>query len=157
MHLTNATDYAVRVVVLLASEGRLIPSSEISRRMGIPFDYLRAVVAPLREAGIVASEMGSLGGYRLAARPEDVSLLDIIKLTEGTAKINRCLEHDRYCSRFATEACPVRSCYMDAQSRVEECLGAMTISCLVSPGTKEAAGRPVETGGEAVGGRSFST
>ena len=131
MQLTNSTDYAIRVVVFLASEGRLASSSEIAEKMGIPVSYLRMIAAPLRETGIIASHKGSLGGYGLAAPPESISLLDIIRITEGTTKINRCLEHDRYCSRFATESCPVRACYVEMQESIEAALAAMTIDKVV--------------------------
>lgn len=131
MQFTNSTDYAIRMVLYLASEGRRVSSSEISRKMGIPFDYLRAVAAPLREAGLVASYKGSRGGYELAMSPERISLFDIVELTEGTVKINRCLEHDRFCNRFATESCPVRACYSYAQALVEGSLRLLTIDRVI--------------------------
>lgn len=127
MQFTNNTDYAIRLVIFLAAEGRRASTSEIAERMGIPFDYLRAVAAPLREAGLVTSHKGSRGGYELARAPERISLFDIVELTEGTTKINRCLEHDRFCNRFAAESCPVRSCYVHLQALIEGVLRLLTI------------------------------
>ena len=42
-------------------------------------------------------------------------------------KINRCLEEDEYCSRFATESCPVRKFYCRLQISLESMLKTMTI------------------------------
>lgn len=143
MQLTNTTDYAIRMVVHLAAQRRVVSSAEIARTMGIPVDYLKVVSAPLRAAGIIASRKGVRGGYVLSKPPENITLLDIIELTEGTTKINRCLEHDRYCSRFATETCPVRACYVQLQTIVEYGLRSVTIGRLIGA---EGQGGRVETG-----------
>ena len=52
-------------------------------------------------------------------------------------KINRCLEHDKYCSRFATETCPVRHGYAIIQDNLEKSLAGITIKDLME-------GKPLE-------------
>ena len=136
MQLTSGTDYAIRVIVYLAATGRMVTSNEISKEMGVPYDYLRAIVTPLRAAGMVASRKGSQGGYSLAKPAEDITLLDIVRITEDTTRINRCLEHDRYCSRFATEHCPVRKCYVQVQDCLDEALNSITVARLVANADK---------------------
>lgn len=130
MQLTTTTDYAIRLLLYLALTGRRTPSSEISQKMRIPQNYLMATAARLRRAGFLKSGTGQMGGYTLIKAPQEISLLDIIKVTEGTIKLNRCLEHDRYCSRFATENCAVREVYDTLQDTVEEMLGGVTLADL---------------------------
>ena len=130
MQLILATDYAIRALLYLAQVGRMAPVSEVSEKMKIPKQYLVTMSRRLKNAGLIDTERGQTGGYFLARAPEDISLLDIIQVTEGTIKLNRCLEHDRYCSRYATETCPVREVYEQLQASVEELLGGTTLADL---------------------------
>ncbi|MEG0322006.1 MAG: Rrf2 family transcriptional regulator [Oscillospiraceae bacterium] len=123
MQLTMTTDYAIRSILYLASVRR---TAHISRT------YIISTMAALREAGIVASKAGVNGGYWLIKRPEDVSLLDIIVCIEGTIKLNRCQESDRFCSRDAVDTCPVRWFYEDIQRRTEEIFRNKTIANLLA-------------------------
>ncbi|MEI3292039.1 MAG: Rrf2 family transcriptional regulator [Thomasclavelia ramosa] len=50
---------------------------------------------------------GVQGGFKLKKHPKDISIFSIIDIFEPTIRINSCLEEDKYCSRFATETCPV--------------------------------------------------
>lgn len=120
MQLNITTDYAIRTVLYLAIQGKITPSNEISERMGIPKNYLLKITRKLSEAGIISRHKGIYGGFALKKKPKEITLLDIIEIMEGTTKINRCLEEDEYCSRFATDTCPVRSFYASLQGYVRK-------------------------------------
>lgn len=128
MQLITATDYAIRSILYLALVERMATASEVAEKMQIPKQYLVTTSRKLKEAGLIAAAPGVSGGYFLARPPEQITLLDIIEVTEGTIRLNRCLEHDQYCSRFATEHCPVRQVYEGLQSTVEGLLGSVTIA-----------------------------
>ena len=68
----------------------------------------------------------------LAKKPTEISLYEIINVLEATTKLNRCLEVGRYCSRFATENCPVRGFYCKLQEELEKSLKKMTIKRLLA-------------------------
>lgn len=130
MQLILATDYAIRALLYLAQVERMAPVSEVSEKMKIPKQYLVTMSRRLKSAGLIDTERGQTGGYYLARAPEEISLLDIIRVTEGTIKLNRCLEHDKYCSRYDTENCPVREVYEKLQFSVEDLLGKTTLADL---------------------------
>ena len=130
MQLILATDYAIRALLYLALVDRMAPVSEVSEKMKIPKQYLVTMSRRLKNAGLIGTDRGQAGGYYLGRTPEEISLLDIIRVTEGTIKLNRCLEHDKYCSRYATENCPVREVYEQLQNSVEELLGNTTLAHL---------------------------
>ena len=71
--------------------------------MGVPATYLHKVTARLKRAGILQAEKGNGGGYRLCRTPDEVSLYDILSLTEQTLEINGCLVNESFCSRHAAE------------------------------------------------------
>lgn len=143
MQLILATDYAIRSILYLALVGRMATASEVSEKMKIPKQYLVTTSRKLKEAGLIAAAPGVRGGYFLARPPEEITLLDVIQVTEGTIRINRCLEHDKFCSRFATEDCAVRQVYEDLQLSVEDMLSNVTMADLkhrMEKGKKEANG-----------------
>lgn len=131
MQLTLMTDYAIRTVLYLAEKGRTVPAGEISESMSIPKTYLMKALRLLRCAGYIEASTGINGGYRMSRKSEELTLLDIIQVTESTTRLNRCMEQDHFCSRSATRNCPVHKFYLTIQSNMEEQLSAVTIASLL--------------------------
>ena len=127
MQFKVTTDYAIRTVLYLATKNEVITSGEISQAMGIPQKYLIKLLGELRQHKLVRVHMGVKGGYTLNKSPRDISLFDIVEITESTVKINRCLESDGYCSREGAESCPVRKYYTVIQDHLENSLSKITI------------------------------
>ncbi|UTY38558.1 Rrf2 family transcriptional regulator [Allocoprobacillus halotolerans] len=127
MQLNMTTDYAIRIVLYLSrSEGKLT-SKELSENLCIPQHYILKVTKKLENGKLINAYNGKNGGFSIAKDKAQISLLDIIKLTEPTIKINRCLELDKYCNRCATEYCSVRKTYCFLQKNMEERLSSITI------------------------------
>lgn len=131
MQFKITTDYAIRTVLYLATKNEITTSGEISQVMGIPQKYLIKLLGELRQHKLVRVHMGVKGGYTLNKNPQDISLLDIVEITESTVKINRCLEPDCYCSREGAECCPVRKYYTVIRNHLENSLSKITIQDLV--------------------------
>lgn len=86
MRITAKADYAVRAAAELAAEfgsERPLKGETIATNQGIPQKFLENILADLRQAGIVKSQRGVDGGYRLAKAPDEVSVADIIRAVEG--------------------------------------------------------------------------
>jgi bifunctional enzyme CysN/CysC len=85
MRISAKADYAVRAAVELAAlpDGTLVPAERIATSQGIPRNFLEHILAELRNAGVVVSQRGVDGGYRLAHRPEHVTVADVIRAVEG--------------------------------------------------------------------------
>ena len=132
MQIIMATDYAVRSLLYLTLIGRMAPASEVSERMGIPKQYLVTMSRKLKDAGMLSSAPGAAGGYFLARPAGEISLLDIMQVTEGTMNLNRCADHSKRCDHFGVDNCPVRDVYTELQNTVEELLGGVTLADLAS-------------------------
>ncbi|MBR6704015.1 MAG: Rrf2 family transcriptional regulator [Lachnospiraceae bacterium] len=88
--------YAVRVMLDLAENniGSCIPLKEIAARQDISKKYLEIIVKDLVLAGLVVGASGKGGGYRLARRPEEISIGEILEQTEGPLAPVACLAPD---------------------------------------------------------------
>ncbi len=128
MQLNISTDYAIRSLLYLSTCGRQASSSEIAREMRIPDNYLYAVMGKLKKAGLAHATRGVKGGWTLLKEPEEITLLAILEVMEGSVKINRCLHDPASCNREATGNCPVHAYYSELQCQLENFLGSVTLS-----------------------------
>lgn len=84
MRITARVDYGVRAAIeLAAAEHPPVKGETLAERQGIPGKYLENILADLRRAGVVASQRGAEGGYRLARPADSISVADIIRAVEG--------------------------------------------------------------------------
>jgi Rrf2 family protein len=85
MWISKRTDYATRAVLVLALVGdeRSVKLEELATRTAVPQSVLEQVMPTLRTAGIVRSERGAHGGYRLNRPPEEVTLERVVRLFQG--------------------------------------------------------------------------
>ena len=93
--------YALRVMIDLAKQpaDHYIPLKDIADRQGISKKYLEIIVRDLVNGKLVTGISGKGGGYRLSRKAADISVGEIIELTEGTMSSVACLEN-------GAEPCP---------------------------------------------------
>ena len=94
MKISTKGRYALRLMLDIAAHdsGEPVRIKEIASRQEISAKYLEQIVAILSKAGYVKSIRGPQGGYRLTRKPEEYSLGDILRLTEGSLAPVECLE-----------------------------------------------------------------
>ena len=91
MKLTRYTDYALRVLMHLAARpDRLASIGEMARTYRISQNHLMKVVHDLRKAGFLDAVRGRSGGVRLARRPEEIRVGDVVRHTEGGFELVDC-------------------------------------------------------------------
>ncbi len=85
MRVSAKSDYALRALIEMAgrTDGVPVSAEELGRLQGIPHGFLQAILADLRRAGVVVSQRGQSGGWRLNRAPEDVSVADVIRAVDG--------------------------------------------------------------------------
>jgi Rrf2 family protein len=84
VRVTAKVDYALRALVeLAAAEGATVKGDRIAEAQSIPLKFLENILAELRRAGIVGSQRGADGGYRIARDPDAVTVADVIRAVEG--------------------------------------------------------------------------
>ncbi len=85
MYISAKVDYAVRVLLALAAApaGSPMKGETLATAQGVPVKYIENTLVELRRAGIVASQRGPEGGYRLARPAEEIAVADIFRVLEG--------------------------------------------------------------------------
>lgn len=139
MELTREADYAVRVVVELASRppAAVVPSRTVAQRQQIPRAFLAKVVARLARVGFVKTFRGSGGGLQLARPPAEITLRQVVEAIEGPIRLNRCLREPGACP--LQSRCQVHGVWRRIQELLLRELDAVTIAQLARP-ARQAAG-----------------
>jgi Rrf2 family protein len=85
MRVSARADYALRAAAELAtaSDGERLKREALSARQNVPVEFLESVLLDLKHAGIVQSQRGASGGFRLARPAEEISLADVIRAVDG--------------------------------------------------------------------------
>ncbi len=85
MRISAKVDYAVRAVIELAanSDGGPVRAEQVATSQDIPLNFLENILGELRHAGIVRSQRGPEGGFRLAKAADQVTIADVIRAVEG--------------------------------------------------------------------------
>ena len=85
MRVSAKSDYALRALIEMAArtDGPAVSAEELGRLQDIPRNFLQAILADLRRAGVVLSQRGQSGGWRLARKAADVSVADVIRAVDG--------------------------------------------------------------------------
>ncbi len=91
LRLTLHTDYALRLLMLLALEpDRKHTVEEAARRYGVSKHHMNKVVQTLAQAGFVDSVRGRGGGVRLARAPEKIAIGAVVRATEDNFDVVEC-------------------------------------------------------------------
>ncbi|HMD45428.1 MAG TPA: Rrf2 family transcriptional regulator [Acidimicrobiales bacterium] len=83
MHIPAKVDYGIRALLSLAVAGTPQTAENLAADQDLPPRFLGAILADLRRAGIVSSQRGAEGGYRLARPADEVSLAEVIRALDG--------------------------------------------------------------------------
>ena len=83
MRLSARVDYALRAVSELAAASAPRTVEQLSSAQQIPNKYLESILGELRRGGLLRSQRGPDGGYRLARPPAEISIADVIRALDG--------------------------------------------------------------------------
>ena len=96
MKISTKGRYALRLMVDLAEhkDSGFIALKDVAKRQNISKKYLEQIVPVLNGAGLLATNRGNRGGYKLAKEPKEYTVGDILRITEGSIAPVSCLESD---------------------------------------------------------------
>lgn len=91
--LSKTSQYALRAIVYLADQPveRRVRASDVAEDLGVPANYLSKILHTLARNGLLRSERGPGGGFRLARSPHEVTVADAIEPFEKLAGTRTCL------------------------------------------------------------------
>ena len=135
MEVSARVDYALRSLTELAfyaSEGdtRLVTCERLATDLSIPAKFLESILRTLRQAGIVASQRGVEGGFRMAKDPAEVSVADVIRALEGPlAAVRGAPPED---ATYGGRAEHLRDVWVATRAALREILESVTLADILS-------------------------
>ncbi len=130
IRLTKAVEYGLRAIRYLVESGEeaRISIGDISLHKKIPEPFLRKLFKPLVQQGIINSTRGVSGGVRLARKPSDITVLEVVEALEGPLALNECLLEDVSCE-FLDE-CGMHDVWEEAQAAMAKVLRSKNLTDL---------------------------
>lgn len=124
------SDYALRALCRLALDReRFMTAWGIAESEDIPLDFLQKVLQRLVKNGFLISHRGAEGGFSLAKKPEEITVLDVVRTMQGAPAVNKCfLGRDR-CPR--ADVCRFKGFWASLEKKIAESLDEITLRDLV--------------------------
>ena len=133
IRITRQTDYGI----VLLSQMAIHPMTEVhtakhaAQQSHIPLPMASKILKALAKGGLLVSQRGVKGGYRLAAPAERISLADVIQALEGPIGMTECSFKPGACEQEGS--CPVQSNWKQISLAMRDALDRIPLSEMVSP------------------------
>ena len=132
MQLKMTTDYALRILAYLAEKQCVTSSTELSEQLNIPQPYVLRIGRMLKKKTYVDVLIGPFGGLALTKDPEEISIYDIVLVTEQEIQFDRRRENEK---RNPKKTAPYLGVYVfldNLQCLVEEEMKTKTLASLLA-------------------------
>src|SRR5882724_3024375 len=134
MKLSVRGEYALRALLVLGLnyDQSVVRIQTISEQQNIPKRFLEQILNDLKSGGIVQSRRGVAGGYRLAKRPEQISLATVVRHVEGALAPVSCVSERFYekCSCPDETRCAIRAVMKEIREAVVRIAERVTVAQL---------------------------
>ncbi|MBQ2603962.1 MAG: Rrf2 family transcriptional regulator [Acutalibacteraceae bacterium] len=133
MKISTKGRYALRLMLDLAQYGtdEFVALKDIAERQSISKKYLEQIVPLLNKSGLLRTNRGYQGGYKLARMPKDYTVGEVLRITEGSLAPVACLEtEENYCERKGE--CITLALWQGLNKAVNEYLDSITLQDLLN-------------------------
>lgn len=141
--LTRRGDYVVRLAIALARAdgGGWRKVRHLAEEMEVPVSYAPQILGHLVQAGLVQAKAGPGGGYRLARRAGEITMLDVVEAGEGPLGSRRCIMRGGPC-RW-NDMCAAHPAWARATEALRSALADTTLAVVaaVDAGLERSAGQ----------------
>lgn len=131
MKISTRGRYALRIMIDLATNdrGEFIALKDIAERQEVSNKYLEQIIAMLNKAGYLETARGNNGGYKLAKKPSEYRVGDILRATEGKLAPIDCLTDTGICKR--KENCKTYSFWEGLDQVITQYVNSKTLEDLI--------------------------
>jgi Rrf2 family protein len=137
MKLSKKGEYALRSLINLGiaaeMKRKLVQVSELAESEQLPVKFLEQILQALKEAGIVESERGKFGGYRLARPANKILIGEVVRLIDGPLAPIRCVSQTAYepCTCPDEAHCGLRMLMLDVRNAIADILDRYSLADVV--------------------------
>lgn len=130
MRISTRGRYSLEALLFLALQpvDTLHNTGTIANQTGISDGYLEQLFMPLRQKGLIISIRGAQGGYRLGKNAAEISIGDILRISEGSIEPVGCLANEP-CGREGE--CASRLTWSRLYNAITECADSINLADLV--------------------------
>ncbi len=128
MRVSTKSDYALRALIEISRHADVVSAEQVGTSQDIPSGYLQSILADLRRAGIVASQRGQSGGWRMATDSAKVSVADVIRAVDGPLLSVYGVRPESV--SYNESAAVLQTVWVAARSSLRSVLEAVTIAAL---------------------------
>jgi Rrf2 family protein len=126
LKLTKKADYALMAMKHLADHTGSASAKDVADSFGIPPEALAKILQRLVKAGLLHSQQGTNGGYRLARAAHTISAFEVIQAIDGPLFITSCVTVRGECGQ--SERCNIREPLRKVNGSIEAVLRRIKIS-----------------------------
>ncbi|GAB6068092.1 SUF system Fe-S cluster assembly regulator [Methylothermus subterraneus] len=136
LRLSKLADYAIVIASHSARDPkRTHTAAEIALTVNLALPTVQKILKRLNRAGLFQSERGPHGGYKLARRPEQISIADLIAAVEGPIGLTECSLAENLCLK--AQGCTVRGNWNLINRAIQAALETVTLADMVHPMPQE--------------------
>jgi len=142
LRLTKKADYSLIALKHLAARHQefrftAVSAKEVADSYGIPLPLLSKILQKLTKVGLLVSEHGTNGGYRLSRDPREISALEVIRAIDGPIILTECFTEHSHCDH--SQRCSVRQPLRRIHEGILRLLESVTIQDMLQDSQDEPA------------------
>jgi Rrf2 family nitric oxide-sensitive transcriptional repressor len=130
MKLSRPTDFSLRILMHLAREKERVTNRELSRKLSIPAAYLVKLVREMSRHGYLRTIKGKRGGVQPLKNPKEITILEIVELTEGPINLSDCFVDPKYCELDPN--CGLKNKIGHIQGEIKKLLNHTSVADLIA-------------------------
>ena len=123
MKISAMGEYAVRIMVDIAGFNGYVSLKDVAQRQDISLKKKKKIVSKLIKNGLLVSKQGQDGGYKLAKKPSDCTIRQVLEITGDVSPVAPCVQGD--CPHKQT--CASVSVWQKLNGLINDYLGHVTI------------------------------
>lgn len=126
MTISTKGRYGLRLLIDIAmhQQNGVVKLKDIAERQNISVKYLWQVANPLKGVGLLRATRGASGGFFLAKKTDEITLLEIVSALEGPLALVGCVQHND-CA--ATATCAAHVIWSRLSQTLEQAMQGITL------------------------------
>jgi len=128
---SKSCEYGLQAMIFIALHSRnnnKVTLGQIAKAEDIPQPFLSKILQQLVKHNLIGSRRGRYGGYHLIKSPKNISLLEIVKILDGTYPVENCVLGLNDCSD--RNPCPVHIDFKKARDDIKQILKSKSLHSL---------------------------
>jgi len=128
MLITKASEYAILSLIVLSKKDTPQDTESLSRELTIPKSFLAKILQSLAKEGILVSYRGANGGFALAKKANEISMLNVMSAVEGkTPVVFDCAPSESDCPSDKASICSIWPFLNKLQGKIDTFLSGLTL------------------------------